>query len=324
MIGNTAKSVIFEVLLAPMGVEEEYVFPFTDVKESDWFYNAVAGAHQMGLVNGKTETEYKPNDNMTYAEALKLAACMHQSYTEGKVTLTNGEAIWYQPYADYCVEKGIISGDISYNAMVTRIGYMDIFSKALPDEALKEINIIPNNSIPDVPASMGKSEGVYKLYRAGILAGVDTKHNCNPESNIKRSEVAAVLSRMMDATKRVSFDTIATAPIEEVPMQKFEIPEKKQWEGYTFGKEGDKTVAEQRAEILEGMNLILKSFGDSFSKMDVKEIEALGKTFDPNLHYAVMHVEDDAYGENEVVEVLQKGYICGDKVIRYAMVKVAN
>ena len=77
-------------------------------------------------------------------------------------------------------------------------------------------------------------------------------------------------------------------------------------------------------KILEGMNLILKSFNENFSKMDVKEIEALGKTFDPNVHYAVMHVEDDNYGENEVVEVLQKGYICGEKVIRYAMVKVAN
>lgn len=77
-------------------------------------------------------------------------------------------------------------------------------------------------------------------------------------------------------------------------------------------------------KILEGMNLILKSFNESFSKMDVKEIEALGKTFDPNLHYAVMHIEDESYGESEVVEVLQKGYICGDKVIRYAMVKVAN
>ena len=77
-------------------------------------------------------------------------------------------------------------------------------------------------------------------------------------------------------------------------------------------------------KILEGINLILKSFNDNFAKMDVKEIEALGKVFDPNVHYAVMHVEDDAYGESEVVEVLQKGYICGDKVIRYAMVKVAN
>ena len=77
-------------------------------------------------------------------------------------------------------------------------------------------------------------------------------------------------------------------------------------------------------KILEGMNLILKSFNENLAKMDVKEIEALGKTFDPNVHYAVMHVDDESYGESEVVEILQKGYICGDKVIRYAMVKVAN
>ena len=84
------------------------------------------------------------------------------------------------------------------------------------------------------------------------------------------------------------------------------------------------TAFSEADKILEGMNLILKSFNETFTKMDVKEIEALGKTFDPNVHYAVMHVEDENYGESEVVEVLQKGYICGDKVIRYAMVKVAN
>ena len=77
-------------------------------------------------------------------------------------------------------------------------------------------------------------------------------------------------------------------------------------------------------KILEGVNLILKSFNENLAKMDVKEIEALGKTFDPTVHYAVMHVDDESYGESEVVEVLQKGYLCGDKVIRYAMVKVAN
>lgn len=84
------------------------------------------------------------------------------------------------------------------------------------------------------------------------------------------------------------------------------------------------TAFSEADKILEGMNLILKSFNEAFTKMDVKEIEALGKTFDPNVHYAVMHIEDESYGESEVVEVLQKGYICGDKVIRYAMVKVAN
>ena len=65
------------------------------------------------------------------------------------------------------------------------------------------------------------------------------------------------------------------------------------------------TAFSEADKILEGMNLILKSFNEIFTKMDVKEIEALGKTFDPNVHYAVMHIEDESYGESEVVEVLQ-------------------
>ena len=76
--------------------------------------------------------------------------------------------------------------------------------------------------------------------------------------------------------------------------------------------------------IAKGLEMIMKSFGETLSKMGVCEIEALGKTFDPNLHNAVMHVEDDAYGENEIVEVFMKGYAKGDKVLRHSMVKVAN
>ncbi len=60
------------------------------------------------------------------------------------------------------------------------------------------------------------------------------------------------------------------------------------------------------------------------SKLGVEEIPALGQTFDPNLHNAVMHVEDENAGENTVVEVFQAGFQSGDKVIRFAMVKVAN
>lgn len=74
--------------------------------------------------------------------------------------------------------------------------------------------------------------------------------------------------------------------------------------------------------LADGVKMILKGVPEALSKMGVSEIEC--KTFDPNLHNAVMHVEDEAYGEGEIVEVLQKGYIRGDKVIRYAMVKVAN
>ncbi|MBQ7294491.1 MAG: nucleotide exchange factor GrpE [Clostridia bacterium] len=76
--------------------------------------------------------------------------------------------------------------------------------------------------------------------------------------------------------------------------------------------------------LSKGLELTLKSFRETLEKMGVKEIEAVGQTFDPNLHNAVFHVEDENYGENEIVEVLMKGYIKGDKVIRYSMVKVAN
>lgn len=76
--------------------------------------------------------------------------------------------------------------------------------------------------------------------------------------------------------------------------------------------------------LADGLALILKSFDEGLAKLGVEEIKAEGQTFDPERHYAVLHVEDENYGESEVVEVLQKGYTRGDKVIRYAVVKVAN
>lgn len=74
--------------------------------------------------------------------------------------------------------------------------------------------------------------------------------------------------------------------------------------------------------VQKGVQMTLKSLTDMLAKLGITEIEA--KTFDPSFHNAVMHVEDDALGEGEIVDVLQKGYMKGDKVIRYAMVKVAN
>lgn len=74
--------------------------------------------------------------------------------------------------------------------------------------------------------------------------------------------------------------------------------------------------------VSEGVNMIITSMKKALEKMGVSEIEA--KTFDPNLHNAIMHIEDESYGENEIVEVFQKGYKYHDKVVRYAMVKVAN
>lgn len=74
----------------------------------------------------------------------------------------------------------------------------------------------------------------------------------------------------------------------------------------------------------DGIEKIYKGLVKTLDDLDVKEIDAEGKEFDPNFHNAVMHVEDDSLGDNVVAEVLQKGYTFHDVVIRHAMVKVAN
>ena len=74
----------------------------------------------------------------------------------------------------------------------------------------------------------------------------------------------------------------------------------------------------------KGVEMIMNQFNTTLEKLGAEEIPALGEKFDPTVHNAVMHVDDDTKGENEIVEVFQKGFKIGDKIIRFAMVKVAN
>ncbi len=74
----------------------------------------------------------------------------------------------------------------------------------------------------------------------------------------------------------------------------------------------------------KGIEMTMNQLKEIFEKLGIKPIDAVGKKFDANLHNAVMHIEDDQYGENEIVEEFQKGFTLGDKVIRFSMVKVAN
>ncbi len=74
----------------------------------------------------------------------------------------------------------------------------------------------------------------------------------------------------------------------------------------------------------KGVEMIMTQFTATLEKLGVTPIECLGEKFDPALHNAVMHVDDEEKGENEIVEVFQKGFMLGEKVIRFAMVKVAN
>lgn len=76
--------------------------------------------------------------------------------------------------------------------------------------------------------------------------------------------------------------------------------------------------------LKEGIELVYRQFREAIKNVGIEEIKSLNENFDPQLHNAVMHMEDEAFGKNTVVEEFQKGYIYKDKVIRHSMVKVAN
>jgi len=77
-------------------------------------------------------------------------------------------------------------------------------------------------------------------------------------------------------------------------------------------------------KFAEGVKLILDKLPETLEKMHIKPVGVPGETFDPAYHNAVMHEDNEEYGENEIMDVLQSGYLYEDRVIRYAMVKVAN
>lgn len=78
------------------------------------------------------------------------------------------------------------------------------------------------------------------------------------------------------------------------------------------------------AQLADGIQLIFKSAKESLERIGVSEFGAVGEQFDPQIHNAMMHVDDEAFGENEIIEVFQKGYKKGERVLREALVKVAN
>ncbi len=174
---------------------------FTDIS-GKWFEGSVARGYSLGLIDGKGEGIFDYKGNVTLAEAIKLAACMHSIYYSGEANFTQGTP-WFQVYVDYCLTKGILSsGYPDYKAAATRAQFAQIFANALPAAALPAINDIADGAIPDVKTGDSFGPAVYKLYRAGILTGSDDKGTFKPSSNIQRSEMATIVTRMADPDLR--------------------------------------------------------------------------------------------------------------------------
>ncbi|MBS6165269.1 MAG: InlB B-repeat-containing protein [Firmicutes bacterium] len=182
---------------------------FTDVPAAQWFTQNVAGAVEFGLMKGNTASTFNPYGDVTLAETITMAARIHSIYTTGAESFDQSVGdVWYQVYLNYAYQNGIIgyslySGNVQEKA--TRAQYAEIFANALPDEALAAKNSVPDAAIPDVTMQDSYAGAVYKLYRAGILAGGDANGTFSPLTYITRAESATVVARMADSDNRMSF-----------------------------------------------------------------------------------------------------------------------
>lgn len=177
---------------------------FVDVSNSDWYAKSVKTAYELSLVNGTSDATFSPYDNITIAEAITLASRMNNIYYGNTYSFVSGD-VWYRTYVDYAIKNGIIKNSDynNFDEFATRSQFAQIFTSALPNETLKGINKIEDNSIPDVKMQSSYSNAVYKLYRAGVLSGNDEYGTFAPDAPITRAEVAAILSRIVKPTERV-------------------------------------------------------------------------------------------------------------------------
>ena len=175
---------------------------FSDVSTSDWYYDNVKAAYELGLMIGQGEN-FGVDSDVTVAETVTLAARLHSIYTGDNEQFEQGTP-WYQAYVDYIASRNLVSlTGLDMSAPATRAQYATILSASFPDEALEPINQIADGYVPDVKMDAAYSNAIYRLYRAGILTGNDDKGTFSPDSNIMRSEVAAIISRMANEEKRI-------------------------------------------------------------------------------------------------------------------------
>ncbi len=159
-------------------------------------------------------------------------------------------------------------------------------------------------------------------------SSVDNKKSSKKEKKEKKSKHQAIIDDLNDKVMRqmAEFENFRKRT-EKEKGQMYDMGAKSILEkilpvvdnferGLDSAPEGD--------SFADGMKMIYKQLMTSLEEAGVKEIEAEGEEFNPDYHNAVMHVEDEELGENVVVEVLQKGYMYNDTVLRHAMVKVAN
>ncbi|WP_127836408.1 nucleotide exchange factor GrpE [Clostridium prolinivorans] len=193
----------------------------------------------------------------------------------------------------------------------------NIFDKAKENEISDEAEILEDKEFECIEENKENSlEAMVKELKDSNKKLQDENTKLNNEIEALKEKILRITAEYDNYRKRTNKEkeSIYTEACEDVLKNIFPVLD---------NLERAATVEGSVEDIKKGIDMVIKQFKDSLDKLNVEEISTDGK-FDPNFHNAVMHIEDENYGEKEIVEVFQKGYIRGNKVLRYSMVKVAN
>ncbi len=169
---------------------------FTDVAEDAWYASSVSNAYELGFMKGTAENAFSPEGNMTAAEAVTIAARVHDAYFAKHTSFSQDGAHWYDDYVSYATENGILEPALfdDYDRPATRSEMALLFSGAVPASYLTAQNAV--EEIPDVPETNRYYNQLLTLYKAGILMGNDEFGTFLPNNNISRAEAAAIIGRI--------------------------------------------------------------------------------------------------------------------------------
>ena len=174
----------------------DYDGRFKDVPASAWYAVGVETAYELGIIGGRSVSKFAPEEYVTVAEGLTLAARFLSSYYDDGYSFA-GTGAWYAPYYEYCGKWGIDTGFKSPNALMTRAELAAVMVKALPAEARTSGAAL---SFRDVPSGAPYARAVEVLSASGIIRGDGGLFR--PDAPLKRSELAVMTAMMADRSLR--------------------------------------------------------------------------------------------------------------------------
>lgn len=275
----------------PFSRTRTYASAFIDVPENSWYAEAVSSAYEYGLMEGRGNGRFAPEDSITVSELLTLSARLRSIYERGDAAADFARSAdtesWFDPYLSYLKEKGLLTVTLSnYDAPATRAEMASIFSVSLPNEWYDDRNAdlvtdayASRDFITDVDDYTPYQMQILWMYKQGLLVGTDGSGSFAPYDPVTRAEIAALLTRLVEPDTRLTPDWVILsyhsaagttfADLVEAPMRTDSAP------SFEDTAAIDAVV---RQALISGQNTVMLSYPRTLTAADAT---ALVRAFTP-------------------------------------------